>query len=139
MASSPTFIAHFVDGHETRMTVYHDAEHKTLDLKRGVMLARYAYTSRAKGEPCAIVSATFVLRGENGADDTVLAEYTADQIKEAVEPTAAKHGFGSGVHDTVEFLDQATQPAVADKREAIKGQVDLIDYLSELRLSERLP
>jgi hypothetical protein len=84
MTSSPTFIVRFADDHETRMTVYHDVEHKTLDLKRGVTLARYAYTSRTKRKPRAIVSATFVLRGENGTGDTLLAEYTADQIKEAV-------------------------------------------------------
>jgi hypothetical protein len=90
MTSSPTFIARFADDHETHMSVYRDPEHKTLDLKRGVTLARYAYTSRTKKKPCAIISATFVSRGGNGADDTVLAEYTADQIKEELRRNSAR-------------------------------------------------
>ena len=56
-----------------------------LDLVRGIRLARAAYQSRTKGrEPPPIVSARFVSRGENGADDTVLATYSAAEIKEAV-------------------------------------------------------
>ena len=58
MTSSPTFIARFADDHETRMTVYHDPEHKTLDLKRGVTLARYAYTSRTRKKPGASAART---------------------------------------------------------------------------------
>jgi hypothetical protein len=50
MPSSPTFIARFADGEVVRMTTYHD-ERKTLDLKRGVRLARWAYFSRKKQEP----------------------------------------------------------------------------------------
>ena len=59
MTSSPTFIARFVDGEVVRMTTYHDDERKTLDLKRGVRLARWAYFSRKKQEPPMIESASF--------------------------------------------------------------------------------
>ena len=56
------------------MTTYHDDEHKTLDLKRGVRLARWAYFSRKKQEPLMIESASF--RSCNGE---TLATYTAEQ------------------------------------------------------------
>jgi hypothetical protein len=76
MTSSPTFIARFVDGEVVCMTTYHDDERKTLDLKRGVRLARWAYLSRKKQEPLMIESASFERNGET------LATYTAEQLAE---------------------------------------------------------
>jgi hypothetical protein len=77
--TSPTFVARFADGQVTRMTTWHDPERKTLDLVRAVKLARHAYRSRTKCEPPAIVKGHF----ENG-DGTVLTNYTAKQLAEAV-------------------------------------------------------
>ena len=74
MTSSPTFIARFVDGEVVRMTTYHDDERKTLDLKRGVRLACWAYLSRKKQEPLMIESASFESEGK------MLATYTAEQL-----------------------------------------------------------
>ena len=71
-ASSPIFIARFVDGEVVRMTTYHDDE--TLDLKRGVRLACWAYLSRKKQEPLMIESASFESEGK------MLATYTAEQL-----------------------------------------------------------
>jgi hypothetical protein len=106
MPSSPTFIARFVDGEVVRMTTYHDDERKTLDLKRGVRLARWAYVSRKKQEPPMIESASFesvsfetppighkrmgrVTRGIK-CDVETLATYTAEQLAEANDRGLAK-------------------------------------------------
>jgi hypothetical protein len=81
MTSSPTFVARFVDGEVVRMTIYHDDERKTPDLKRGVRLARWAYLSRKKQEPLMIESASF--RSCNGE---TLATYTTEQLAKALGP-----------------------------------------------------
>ena len=82
MPSSPIFIARFVDGEVVRMTTYHD-ERKTLDLKRGVRLARWAYFSRKKQEPPMIESASFERIASFELDGETLATYTAEQLAEA--------------------------------------------------------
>jgi len=64
MAHSPVFIATFNDDTQTRMTVWHDPEHKTLNLDRGIRLARHAYRSRRGQEPPLIVAARFECDGE---------------------------------------------------------------------------
>jgi hypothetical protein len=76
MANSPTFVANFADGEMVRMTTYHDGDRKTLDLKRGVRLACWAYLSRKKREPPPIESAHFERDGET------LAIYSAGQLTE---------------------------------------------------------
>jgi hypothetical protein len=38
MTHSPVFIATFNDGTQTRMTVWHNPEHKSLNLDRGIRL-----------------------------------------------------------------------------------------------------
>ena len=83
MPSSPIFIARFVDGEVVRMTTYHDDERKTLDLKRGVRLARWAYFSRKKQEPPMIESASFERIASFELDGETLATYTAEQLAEA--------------------------------------------------------
>ena len=65
---SPTFIARFADGIETRMTVATRLD--ALNVRRGVKLARAAYWSRTKRVPPAITEARF----ENGK---ILATYRA--------------------------------------------------------------
>jgi hypothetical protein len=77
MPSSPTFIARFTDGEVVRMTTNHDDERKTLDLKRGVRLARWAYISRKQQEPPMIESASF-----ESSDGKTLAAYTSEQLAE---------------------------------------------------------
>jgi hypothetical protein len=74
-SNSPTFVAHFADGEQTRMTTY--CAGGKLDLARGVGLARHAYRSRTGREPPAIERGGF----EPGGN--VLAEYDAKQIAEA--------------------------------------------------------
>jgi hypothetical protein len=46
---SPTFVATFVDGEVTRMTVFTTPDY--LDVERCKKLARYAYESRTKKTP----------------------------------------------------------------------------------------
>jgi hypothetical protein len=84
---SEIFCAEFSDGVATRMTIWHAKDHKTLDLKRGVRLARYAYETHVHnrerrigfgGPPVTvppIVSAHF----EN-EDGTILERYTAERV-----------------------------------------------------------
>ena len=55
MNTSPAFVAVFADGETTRMTVFQAG--KTLNLSRGVRLARAAYESRTKKTPPPIVEA----------------------------------------------------------------------------------
>jgi len=64
MAHSPAFIATFNDDTQTRMTVWHDPEHKALNLDRGIRLAQHAYRSRKGQEPPLIVAAHFECDGE---------------------------------------------------------------------------
>ena len=72
MNTSPTFVATFVDGEVTRMTTFQKT--KTLDLKRGVRLARAAYESRTKQESPSIVEAHYERDGE------VLKSYGREQL-----------------------------------------------------------
>jgi hypothetical protein len=83
MSHSPVFVATFADGTETRMSVFHDLEHKTLNLDRGIRLAQHAYRSRKQQEPPLIVAAHFERDGE------ILASYTASEFvdNKATEPT----------------------------------------------------
>ena len=62
MAESPTFVCEFSDGETTRMTV--NTSRKTLDVGRGVRLARHAYRSRKRQEPPSIVTARFEQDGK---------------------------------------------------------------------------
>jgi len=71
--SGPTFVAHFVDGQTTRMSTHTSLD--KLDVKRGVRLARHAYSSRMREEPPGIFAAHF-----ESANGEVLAEYTEEQL-----------------------------------------------------------
>jgi hypothetical protein len=72
---SPTFVANFSGGQQTRMTVWcRDG----LDMARAIKLARYAYESRMKKTPPRMTSATFISR-----DGKTLSEYTADELADA--------------------------------------------------------
>jgi hypothetical protein len=68
----PTFVCNFSDGERTAMTVYCG---KGLDVARGVKLAGYAYESRKRERPPAMVSATFV-----SSDGVTLATYDAESL-----------------------------------------------------------
>lgn len=85
MTHSPVFVATFNDddGTQTRMTVWHDPEHKTLNLDRGIRLAQHAYRSRKGREPPLIVAGRFECDGE------ILASYTVSELADdtAAEPT----------------------------------------------------
>jgi hypothetical protein len=83
MSHSPVFVATFSDGTQTRMTVWHDPEHKGLNLDRGIRLAQHAYRSRMKQEPPLIIAGRFERDGE------ILASYTASEVADdaAAEPT----------------------------------------------------
>jgi hypothetical protein len=74
MTDSPTFVATFNDGTQTRMTVWHDPGRATLNLDRGIRLAQHAYRSRKGQEPPLIVAARFEHDGET------LADYTASEF-----------------------------------------------------------
>jgi len=76
--TNPTFVAAFSDGTTTRMTTYHDAEHKTFDLARGIKLARHAYRQRTGKEP-PVISAAWL----DDMAGTVLEKYDPKQIAEA--------------------------------------------------------
>jgi hypothetical protein len=74
MIDSPTFVATFNDGTQTRMTVWHDPECKTLNLDRGIRLAQHAYRSRKQQEPPLIAAAQFERDGE------ILVSYAASEF-----------------------------------------------------------
>lgn len=74
MNTSPTFVATFADGEVTRMTTFQSG--KTLDLGRGVRLARAAYDSRMKKKSPPIVRAHYERDGET------LASYEREQLDE---------------------------------------------------------
>ena len=78
---SPVFVATFNDGTQI-MTIWHDAEHKALNLDRGIRLAQHAYRSRRGQEPLPIVTARFE------CDRQILASYTASELSDdpAAEP-----------------------------------------------------
>jgi hypothetical protein len=84
MTDSPTFVATFNDGTETRMTVWHDPERKTLNLDRGIRLAQHAYRSRKQQEPPLIVAARFERDGE------ILASYAASEFADDAAPESAE-------------------------------------------------
>ena len=72
MSASPTFVAIFADNETTRMTVFQSG--KTLNLVRGVRLARAAYESRTKKAPPPIVEAHYE------REDEVLESYEREQL-----------------------------------------------------------
>jgi len=72
MNTSPTFVANFADGEVARMTAFQSD--KTLNLGRGVRLARAAYESRTKKTPPPIVEAHYERNGE------VLESYEREQL-----------------------------------------------------------
>ena len=87
--TGPTFCARFNDGTEVRMTTWH-ANLETLDLRRGIRLARYAHETRAHNrkrhtgfhhlfEPPYKAPGLSNARFED-EDGAVLAEYTAEQL-----------------------------------------------------------
>ena len=71
----PTFVCDFADGEQTRMTVWCK---KGLDVTRGVKLARYAYESRKRQAPPAMLGATFI-----SSAGLTLMSYTADELAKA--------------------------------------------------------
>src|SRR5215471_14003182 len=77
MTTSPTFVAKFSDGVVTKMTCR--CKPGSLDLRRGIVLARLAYRSRTKGkEPPSIVVAFF--QEPFKPDGKVLREYDEKEI-----------------------------------------------------------
>jgi hypothetical protein len=77
MSNSPSFICVFADGEITRLTVWHAAERKTLDLMRAIRLACRAYRSRKHRDPPAIERAHFE------RDENILATYDASALTKA--------------------------------------------------------
>ena len=71
-----TFVATFLDGEVTRMSVSSSLK-KKLDMARGVRLARAAYESRKRQAPPPIVEAHYE------RDDEVLEHYTREQLDSA--------------------------------------------------------
>ena len=78
MNESPTFVAEFADGEETRMTVL--TSPKKLDVERGVRLARHAYRSRKQQELPPIIKALFERDGK------VLETYSAVDLEDDEAP-----------------------------------------------------
>jgi hypothetical protein len=72
MSNSPSFIATFADGQQTRMTVNTRFD---LDVGRGIRLAQYAYESRTGHRPPEMTSARFE------SDGVTLATYGAEDLK----------------------------------------------------------
>jgi hypothetical protein len=92
MTDSPSFVATFNNGTQTRMTVWHDPGRKTLNLGRGIRLAQHAYRSRKQQEPPLIVAARFERDGETLADYAAseFADDTAAESTEGVAPESAE-------------------------------------------------
>jgi hypothetical protein len=79
MPHSPIFDATFTDGTQVRMTTWHDKDHKSLDLARGVRLAIAAYKTRHPSNPVpSFKEARFERDGE------VLQRYPAQELEEAL-------------------------------------------------------
>jgi hypothetical protein len=72
MSTSPTFVATFLDGEVTRMSIFTSRE--KLDMARGVRLARAAYESRKQRAVPPIVEAHYERDGE------VLESYERKQL-----------------------------------------------------------
>ena len=79
-SDSPTLVAQWSDGTKTRMSTY--TLLKKLDLKRGIALARAAYSSRKK-MPMAAIEATIV-EVHFEKDGLVVRTYTPEELKEAM-------------------------------------------------------
>jgi hypothetical protein len=75
MTDSPSFIAMFADGQQTRMTVHTRLDQ--LDVGRGIRLARYAYESRTGHKAPEMTSARFESEG------VTLATYSAEDLRKA--------------------------------------------------------
>jgi hypothetical protein len=80
MSASPTFVARFEDGTETRMSVFSSREQ--LDVARGIAIARAAYSSRKRIPLTKSVSR--IVSGHFEDDEgAVLATYDAEQLANA--------------------------------------------------------
>jgi hypothetical protein len=74
--TAPTFVAHFNDGTQTRMTTHCSPD--KLNLRRGIVLSRIAYQSRRGFAPPPITKASFeTIKG------TVLREYDEKELEAA--------------------------------------------------------
>jgi hypothetical protein len=71
--NSPVFIGTFEDGVTVRMTTFCESD-KKLDVARGVILARHAYTQRTGQRAPTLVKAHFEREGQ------VLATYNAIEL-----------------------------------------------------------
>jgi hypothetical protein len=80
---TPTFCAKFSDGVTTRMTTHCATG---LDLARGIILSRAAYSSRKKTIPPEIIEARF-----ETPDGEVLKQYDADEIAQ-LKQRSKSHG-----------------------------------------------
>jgi hypothetical protein len=89
MSAAPTFVATFADGEVTRMSVWHDPERRTtLDLRRGIKLARSAYITRQHNREHRVgfdgppVVAPAIVEAHYEQDGVVLEVFDAKQIAE---------------------------------------------------------
>jgi len=120
MTNSPIFVATFNDSTETRMTVWHDPERKTLNLDRGIRLAQHAYRSRKQQEPPLIVAARFECDAEivasytasDFADDTA-AEPAEGAASEPAEPITAPQLPLFGDHTSCPLASSASRSAAS--------------------------
>jgi hypothetical protein len=120
MTHSPVFVATFNDGTQTRMTVWHDPECKTLNLDRGIRLAQHAYRSRKGREPPLIVAAQFE------RNDEILVSYTAsefagDTAAEPTEETTPEPAEPTTAPQLPLFGDHASCPPVSSASRSTKS------------------
>jgi hypothetical protein len=80
-SEGPVFIAKFMDGVKTRMSIYSGLD--PLDLKRAIAVSRAAYSSRTKTPMDAITTPIIEAHFETRDDGMLLASYDKEQIKGA--------------------------------------------------------
>jgi hypothetical protein len=84
MSTSPTFVAVFADGAVTRLSTFQSG--KTLNLARGVRLARAAYESRTKQKSSPIIEAHYEREGE------MLESYEHERLGAALHTKISRGG-----------------------------------------------
>ena len=89
--SSPVFACVFADGESVRMSCWHNEGRVTLDLRRGLKLARSAYVTRMHNRERSAslapddVTVPAIIEARFEGDGEVLEEYNAKQLTEITQ------------------------------------------------------
>jgi hypothetical protein len=147
MNESPTFVAEFTGGEETRMTVFTSL--KKLDVVRGVRLARHAFRSRMRQEPPPILKAHFASGGriletysavdlEDIDNDSIGDDRTVERIQEQDEHQHQEAMSKAYLDEVPWKKNESDDEAVERIREQRKHRAhEAATYLDEVPWEER--